>query len=196
VEEWIRALITSLISTAAVVVVLGFLGSEFLKRRFDRQFERYKALVERDRKRRELTLKSQIEFEERQLSEFYGPIWAILKRGERIVEVWKEGRLGEIDEPIRDLLQEGNDQMVRIILTKAHLIDGDVIPTSFTDFLIHAAIWHAYRKTTQKGIPRSSLEFPQAYFPPQFNRDIDGAMVRLKRMQAKRHQAFGIETGK
>jgi len=93
VEEWIRELITSLISTAVVVAVLGFLGSEFLKRLFDRQFVNYKELVERNRKTRELTLKSQVEFEERQLSEFYGPIWAILKRGERIYEVWKEGRL-------------------------------------------------------------------------------------------------------
>jgi len=60
--------------------------------------------------------------------------------------------------------------MVRIILTKAHLIDGHVIPKSFTDFLIHAAIWHAYRETPHKGIPRPSLEFPEAYFPPSLTR--------------------------
>jgi hypothetical protein len=37
------------------------------------------------------------EFKERQLSEFYGPIYALLKRIRPIDDLWNAGRLEEID---------------------------------------------------------------------------------------------------
>ena len=59
--------------------------------------ESFKQQLQIDTKIRELTLKSQIELRKRQLGDFYGPIYALLKRSKPIYRLWDEGKLQEIE---------------------------------------------------------------------------------------------------
>jgi hypothetical protein len=95
--------------------------------------------------------------------------------------LWRAGRLHEIEDSVRDLFTSANDDIVRIILTKSHLIRGPHIPASFTHFLTHVAIWHAYLKTNHRGVPFSQEEFPEAYHTDKFEQEIIDTTEVLKR---------------
>jgi hypothetical protein len=180
-DSWIQHIVRALLDAAVTIGVIGFLGKKWIERALDRQSARFKQGLDIDAKTRELVLRSQIEYKERQLSEFYGPIYAYLKRGQPIYDLWAVGRLDEIDDSISGLFTSANDDIVRIILTKSHLIRGPRIPASFTHFLTHVAVWHAYLKTSHRGIPFSQTEFPEAYFPTEFEPEIASTTESLKR---------------
>ena len=63
--------------------------------------ELFKQQLGQDSKIKELTLRSQIDFKERQVGEFYGPIYAMLKRGDAIYPLWTLGKLDEIDRKLQ-----------------------------------------------------------------------------------------------
>ena len=73
-------------------------------------------------------MKSQIDFKEKQLSEFYGPIYALLKQIRPLDDLWNAGKLGAADRSIVAAIRKANDRIVEIILAKSHLVQGDRIP--------------------------------------------------------------------
>jgi hypothetical protein len=120
----------------AILLVAGFA--------LNRALEKTKHQLGLDSKRRELVLKSQIDFKEKQLSEFYGPIYALLKQIRPLDDLWNAGKLGAADRSIVAAIRKANDRIVEIILAKSHLVQGDRIPEYFPRFLTHVAVWHAY----------------------------------------------------
>ncbi len=82
-EAWIQTLVASLATGTVLAAIIGALGKGW----FDRRIERLKHDLGVDAKTHELMLRSQIEFKERQLAEFYGPIYAYLKRGRPIYDL-------------------------------------------------------------------------------------------------------------
>lgn len=186
-QQWTNTVVASLASGAVLAAIIAPLAKIW----FDRQVERLKHELGVDAKTRELILRSQIDFKERQLADFYGPIYAYLKRGRPIFDLWINGRLDEIDENIRTLFTSANDDIVRIILTESHLIRGHEIPKSFAHFLTHVAIWHAYLKTPHKGVPFSQSEFPEAYYPNDFEQEIVTTTEVLKRELDDLHRKYG-----
>src|SRR5215471_8596100 len=135
--DWWRALLTGVISTSSVIAITAFLAREWFKGALDQRFERFKHDLQKEAKAHELTLKSQIEFKERQLSEFYGPIYSRLKRGRAIVAYYRDQKLTAIEGKFWELARRTNTEIEQILLTKSHLIEGDVIPKSYIQFLIH-----------------------------------------------------------
>jgi hypothetical protein len=188
-ETWFQALVAGLASGTVLAAIISAIGKGW----FDRRIERLKYELSLDAKTHELMLRSQIEFKERQLAEFYGPIYAYLKRGRPIYDLWEKGRLREIEGDTRELFTIANDEIVRIILTKSHLVQGDEIPKSFTHFLTHVAIWHAYLKTPHKGVPFEKEEFPEAYYPDGFEREIFTTTESLKRELDDLHHKYGLQ---
>lgn len=169
-----------------------FFFQQSYSRILDKQMEKFKQQLQLDTKLREMTLKSQIDFRERQLGEFYGPIYAYLRRGNPIYRLWAEGRLDEIEGDINELFIEANDAIVEIILKKSHLVAGEVIPISFTRFLTHVAVWHGFMKTEHKGVPLSIDEFPEAYYPNEFEEEIFSTTERLKKELFDLHSSYGL----
>ncbi len=192
-SDWWSSFFSAAAGGAAAAGAVAFLAKEWLSRRLDRQAEQLKHQLGVDATTRELLLRSQIEFKERQLAEFYGPIYAYLKRGRPIYDLWTEGRLDEIEGDIEALFTTANDEIVHIILTKSHLVRGPSIPESFTLFLTHVAVWHAYLKTDHKGIPLTKEEFPQAYYPEGFEDEIIDTTESLKREIDKLYARYGVE---
>lgn len=168
---------------------MAFVLRESFKRMLDWQVERLKQELQIQVKRHELTLKSQIEYKERQLSELYGPIYAMLKRGRALVQFWKDSRLTEVDQQFWTLAYRTNEAIEQILLTKSHLIEGDEIPKSFVQFLTHVPLWHAFNQTHH--LPRQE-EFPEAYYPEDFEKDIYMTTRRLKKELHELYQRFGL----
>lgn len=172
-----------------------FLFQQSYSRLLDKQMEKFKQQLQLDTKLREMTLKSQIDFRERQLGEFYGPIYAYLRRGKPIYRLWLDGRLDEIEDEISELFVEANMAIVEILLKKSHLVAGETIPTSFTRFLTHVAVWHGFMKTEHGGVPLSSDDFPEAYYPTEFEDEIFATTERLKKELFELHRSYGLLIG-
>lgn len=184
----------TVISLGLLLSASAYIFQASFTRLLDKRMELFKQQLTVDSKVRELTLRSQIDFIERQLGEFYGPIYAMLRRGEPIYRLWMQGKLEEIDGDISVLFREQNEMISKIILEKSHLVDGDVIPPSFTLFLTHVAVWHGFEKTSHKGVPLSEDEFPEAYYPESFEEEIFLTTERLKRELYSLHRHYGLLT--
>jgi len=190
--NWFQIMLGSLISTTSVVTVVAFLTRESFSRLLDRKLEQYKHQLEIDIKKHELALDAQIEFKEKQLSEFYGPIYALLKRGRTIYKYYQDGKLSDIGEYLRKMAVDANNAIVNIILTKSHLIEGNTIPLSYIHFLTHVEIWHAYLETEFEGVPYPQSEFPEAYYPIEFEKDIYSTTETLKFELQDLYRQYGI----
>lgn len=184
--------VTNLTSSAAVAAGVAFVLQAVFNRLLDKRMELFKKQIQFEIKVRELTLQSQIEFRERQLGEFYGPIYALLKRGQPIYRLWLEERLTEIDDEISRLFVEANKVIAETILSKSHLVAGERIPESFTLFLTHVAVWHGYLAIGHGGVPHSQEEFPEAFYPVAFEEEIFATAERLKRELFELHQLYGL----
>jgi hypothetical protein len=96
--DFTQTVVGTLLSTSVVLAIGGFLARESFARLLDSRLERFRHGLEVDLAKRQLTIQSQIERKERQLAEFYGPIYAMLKRGRTLVRLLLDGKL----DPIRD----------------------------------------------------------------------------------------------
>ena len=190
--DWVKVILGGLISTSSVAAIVAIVSREWFTRLLNRRFELFKHELQIEAKTRELALKSQIEFKERQLSEFYGPIYSRLKRGRALVGFWKSGKLRGMEPQFWELAQKTNCEIEEIILTKSHLIDGDEIPKSFIQFLTHVPIWHGF----QGVVPLTIEEFPEAYYTEEFEKDIYRITKELKKKLETLYLHFGLVESK
>lgn len=191
--DWIKAIVASLISTSAVAAAIFFIARESFKGMLSKRLESFKHDLGLDATRRELALRSQIEFSERQLSEFYGPIYALLKRIRPIDDMREGGKLRDIDDAAIKVIRESNDRIVEIILTKSHLIRGDKIPESFTRYLLHVAVWHAFLNTAHRGFPDAKeIDVSAAYYVEDFEVEVFQTTESLKRELFELYQRYGL----
>jgi hypothetical protein len=147
---------------------------------FDERLEQIKHALDITAKTHELTLSSEIAFRERQLSEFYVPIYTILKRNETIHDHWCDDRLDGVEKSVRELFLSSNIQISEIILAKSYLIEGKKFPKSFIDFLTHTFVWKAFAESEFEQFPFDRYEFPNAFFKPDFPNEIFATTESLK----------------
>ncbi len=190
--EFLPSLIASLLSTASVVAVGGYLFKTSFERLLDKKMEVFKQQLDISKALHELTLKSQIEFRERQLAEYYGPISAILKRGALLYKVFEKGKLSGIEPTINAVIVDGNNAIVNILLHKSHLVAGSTLPESYVRFLTHVALWSAFRTSKAHISPPTIEEFPEAHYPVDFEADIFRTTEKLKKELVELHARFGI----
>lgn len=170
-----------------------FVLRESFKRLLDSRIEELKHRLNVAAKKHELALKSQIEFREKQLAEFYGPIYALLKRGRSVIyPYWSAGKLGAIDEQLRILAVESNNTIAGILLEKSHLIDGEKIPESFIHYLTHVSVWHAFLDAGHGGVSLAQDEFPEAYYPEEFQENIYLTTEKLKKELHDLHETYTL----
>jgi hypothetical protein len=182
------------ISGATIVGIATYFFKESFIKLLDVKLEEWKSHLRTGEKQSELILRSHIERKERQLAEFYGPIYSRLKRGRPIYDFWCKGRLEEIESSIIEMFNEHNNAIVNILVTKIHLIEGAKIPDSHIKFLSHVVIWHAYLETKHKGVPFDKEEFPEAYVSDDFENEILSTTEMLKANLDALHKKYGLLT--
>lgn len=221
-KDFLLNILLSIASSATAITIVAFIGNELfknvlsrkleafknelsgqakarelaLKSEFDKQLEAIRHEMGVEAKTRELTLRSQIEFKERQLAEFYGPIYALLKRGTPIIHNWRLGRLRDVGQQIKAKLIKANNQIEEILLNRSHLIEGEEIPDSFIRFLTHVTVLHAYVDAGYEVVPLSKEEFPEAYFNEDFANEIFRTTISLKRELHDLYIRYGVLSSK
>jgi hypothetical protein len=137
---------------------------------------------------------SEFEYRKQQLAEFYGPIYASLKLHEEFYDLWLDGRFQEINAAIVKRFQTNNEEMVKILATKAHLIDGPVMPEVFTRFTSNTILWNLYTsRPNAPYYPEHIKKLPIADFPDDFRTYIYGKTEEIKRIIDTLHHRHSTE---
>jgi hypothetical protein len=153
---------------AAAVTALGWFANHLLS-----------AKAERRRMRAEASRA----YVERQLEELYGPLAFLIIEGRRTFvdlleglgrnSVFVGGRALPDDELktwlfwVEHDFFPRNQEMKRILMTKAHLIDGGEMPSSYIAFLDHHNSWRIHHlRWREEGVPypwHSKVNWPEAF---------------------------------
>jgi hypothetical protein len=137
---------------------------------------------------------SELEYRKAQLSQFYGPIYANLKISKELYDIWMSGTLREINKEIIDLFQQQNKEMIRIMKTQAHLVDGDAIPDVFAHFMTAVTIWNFFTARPDKPwVDRDVAALPQAKWPSEFPEHIFAKTQELKKRLDELHKRYSID---
>jgi hypothetical protein len=157
--------LTALIGAA--VAVVGWFAGQFLIRA---------------REHKALLTEAELAFRKRQLEEFYGPIYASLKLVARIYPLWLDGRFREVNTDIIALFKKQNEEVVTILKTKAHLIDGSEFPPAFTRYMTSVSIWGMYcTRPAEPWFPPHVASLDELKWPKEFEEDIFTKTEELKR---------------
>ena len=189
-DDIFNQLLTNLVSTTVIVAIVTVVVGFYVNRKLAalRHDLGLKATTY------ELTLRAQIEFRERQLSEFYGPIYARLMRGNKLFQLWRQGKLDRVEKDILALFVQANEDNVQTILNKSDLIDGNGIPDSYIRYLVHVAVWDPFLKKTPAEIPPYGDEgFQDGLYPDDFGESITLTMEKLKQEISELYEAYGFE---
>ncbi|UCC99615.1 MAG: hypothetical protein JSW66_06960 [Phycisphaerales bacterium] len=135
---------------------------------------------------------AEIRYREQQLSEFYGPLYAYMQGSQPIYDLWMNGKLRHVNEPIKVKFREQNECMLNIIRTKAHLIDEGVFPNELARFMTSVTIWNLYT-SQQDGLPQEVAELPAASFPVEFQKYIYEKTEELKAELEGLYKKYGVK---
>lgn len=164
--------------------------------------------IETERKKTDISFRQkQWEKEQidRQISEFYGPISALLQEQEIIFEriLYMFGRrhiFGKDQVQLSDLPENEqkiwvhyvdtykiplNNKIVEIIRNKKHLIYKSEIPTCFKTYLDYSLGWELLDNQKRNGVPNYYEYFYSFNFPSEFTSYINGTLKVLLKKQAK-----------
>jgi hypothetical protein len=83
----------------------------------------------------EFLARRELEFRERQLAEFYGPVYGYLKSQKDIYDMWMGGLLEDRNFEVKQLFARQNAIVRDLIISKMHLIDSPEMPEHFIRYL-------------------------------------------------------------
>jgi hypothetical protein len=133
----------------------------------------------------EIQTRKRIDHLERQLTEFYGPISALLSINLGILRITYDPKTQTYFQDVPDdFLRElkatvmipNNLAIVEIIKHNFHLIEGSALPPHVVDFVVHAVTWPIYRK---HGLERAKY-LSRFRFPQEFGEYITATTDTLK----------------
>jgi hypothetical protein len=182
VGQGLLALLSGAVGTGVALFVGKTLFSRSLGYTLDRLLERRKLLGQSD-----------LDFRKQQLAEFYGPIYAYMKLGEGLYGLFLEGQLQDINTEVIALFRRQNEEIVRLIATKSHLIDGNSIPTAFMRFTTSVTLWDLYTaRPDQPWFPEHIKQLPLAQWPEEFQSHVYAKTEELKAIVAGLYKKYGI----
>ncbi len=157
------------------LTLLGLLVSTWLNRRHTTRL--YETQISIDKR---------TDYLEKQLTEFYGPISALLSVQKALLKTrWDPDTRTNTDEitpemwhSLRDEVMIPNAQAIADIVTSNfHLIEGEVLPDSFLAYLLHARMWSLSVKYNF-----DHAKYMEKYsFPTEFADEINETAERLKK---------------
>ncbi|WP_374685687.1 hypothetical protein [Promineifilum sp.] len=133
----------------------------------------------------EIKTRKRIEYLERQLTEFYGPISALLSINKGILKITYDPDTGVYAKDVPpEFLRELKETVmipntiaiVEIIKENFHLIDSSIVPSHMVNFVVHAQVWPIYSK---HGIERKKY-LDRFRFPQEFAEYITATTNTLK----------------
>jgi hypothetical protein len=95
--------------------------------------------------------RSELAFREKQLAELYGPAYGVLRSQRRIYELWRAEQMNQVNYEIKQLFKRQNEFIRQLIINKAHLIEGAVMPKGFTDYATSTLVFDLYAAPTDEG---------------------------------------------
>ena len=157
-------------SAAGAGIPFGFFAKKSIDSWFDKVSHKEKLLSEKD-----------LEFRQRQIEELYGPIYASLRLSSTIYPLWLSGKLQEINRDIIELFDRQNKEIVTILKTKAHLLDGAEYPPEFTQFMTSSTIWGMYcTRRDEPWLPEHIKEISEIKWPTEFEKHFYQKTKELK----------------
>lgn len=156
----------------------GLMASGIMKLVLDRSLS---ASLNKILKKNEIGGKAELEYRERQLEEFYGPIYSYLESNKVIYPLWKGKKFEEVNYEIIKMFKAQNDHINELITNKAHLIDGDKMPEEFTAFTTSSRIWNLYCiRENEPYLPEHVENLPEVKWPERFEAHIHNKTIELK----------------
>ncbi len=192
-DKTIVALIVAMI--AAATTSLGWIVVHLFTRK--REIEAREFIAKREENGREIAraqadrtrrIEIQIKYYERQVQEFYGPLYSNIQfiRNVSFIRRRFEGKISEDDmKKMQHVLRVKYYLPLHIILrdilgTKLYLMKGVEIPKSFTDYLEHSVMQEVQlRLSEEDGIDTSSV--PGVEWPPEFLNDVKAGLDQAMR---------------
>lgn len=193
VHDWLN--VSSLMGSALGATLFGWLGAyvavkgknfatrqdvEFLRTDLRANTEITKS-VDQKFSRSDVLWRGELAFRQQQLAELYGPVYGLLTSQEDIYELWMGGGMGEKNLEIKQLFSMQNAKIRELIVTKTHLIEGNVMPDSFIRFFTSTLIFDLYAATTNEGqVPSHLRDYPRSAYPVDFNNHVVSVTEALK----------------
>jgi hypothetical protein len=196
--------VPALVGSALGATIFGWLGAylavkgrnfatkqdvDYLRKDLRENAEIMKS-VEQKFARSDVLWKGELAFRQQQLAELYGPVYGYLKSQQDIYVLWIRGGMDEKNSEVKKLFSVQNLRMRELIVAKAHLIEGSVMPDSFVRFFTSSIIFDLYAATTNEGqVPLHLRDDPRSAYPLDFNDHIIRVTEALKtRIQALNEQ--------
>ncbi|MEO0755301.1 MAG: hypothetical protein AAFY78_00330 [Cyanobacteria bacterium J06648_16] len=168
--ELIQVLGVFLASALGAGTILRFSAEKMIEAGVEKALHKTALLTEAD-----------LDYRKRQLEEFYGPIYASLKLSSQIYPLWMAGQLKDVNRDAIALFKQQNDEIITILKTKAHLIDGRDFPPDFIHFMTSATVWGMFcTRPDHPYIPDSVAEVEQVKWPQAFEDHIYTKTEELK----------------
>jgi hypothetical protein len=137
--------------------------------------------VDQQYSRSDVLWRGELTFRQQQLAEFYGPIYAFVKSQEDIYQLWIRKLMEEKNFDVKKLFSTQNAKIRELIIAKAHLIEGSVMPDAFIRFFTSTLIFDLYAATTNEGqVPLHLKQDPRSAYPMDFNDHIIRVTEALK----------------
>jgi hypothetical protein len=197
-----------LITAALGASLFGYLGAyfgglgklqvekqerDYLRRTLSDNTETVKS-IEGRLNREDFLGRHELEFRERQLAEFYGPVYGYLKSQRDIYNMWMDGMLDEKNLEIKQLFAKQNAIVRDLIIRNVHLIDSSDMPEYFVTYLTNTLIFEMYAAATADGmVPERVAEDPRAKFPDEFEEHVFHTTIRLKQRTEALNANFAIK---
>ena len=141
----------------------------------------------------EFLARRELEFRERQLAEFYGPVYGYLKSQKDIHGMWMEGLLGDKNFEVKQLFAKQNAIVRDLIISKMHLIDSPEMPEHFIRYLTDTLIFDIYAAPTPDGrVPDHVAGDARVKYPDEFNEHVFTTAVSLKQRTKELNEKFAI----
>ncbi len=139
------------------------------------------ASVEKAIHKETLLTEADFAYRKQQLEEFYGPIYASLKLSSQLYPLWMNGHLEDVNSDVINLFHQQNNDVVTILKTKAHLIDGPDFPPEFVHFMTSATVWGMFcTRPEHSSLPESVAAIEQVKWPQEFEDHIYDKTEALK----------------
>ncbi len=135
---------------------------------------------------------AEIEYRQRQLAEFYSPLYAYLQGNKPVFDLWIAHRLHHINEPLKAHFREANEAMLAIIRSKSHFVDEEIFPPEMARFMTAVTIWNLFT-SQQDGLPPEVAALPDTEFPQQFPDYIFAKTKALKKDLEQLYKKYRIK---
>jgi hypothetical protein len=130
--------------------------------------------------RSDVLWRGELAFRQKQLEELYGPIYGYLKSQKEIYDIWMGGSMSDKNKEVKELFTTQNNKIRELIVAKAHLIEGSVMPSSFVRFVTSGLIFDLYATQSEGEVPPHLRSDARATYPLEFNEHIFQVTEALK----------------